>query len=141
MKLPCMPGIESTPTEPPKPKPAVVEMQPATTSGTSTIMKVDEVKVIKGVVKKGWKKKKEETSTDKPTKPTGTSAKGQMFAENSNWNPNSSSLTGKGPYPLPSFDARQIIYPGANRDVWWDMPQLIAQVSILLCLHNLCAKT
>ena len=31
-------------------------------------------------------------------------------------------------YQLPSFDARQIIYPGANYDPWWDMPQLIAQV-------------
>jgi hypothetical protein len=31
-------------------------------------------------------------------------------------------------YQLPSFDARQIIYPGANHDPWWDMPQLIAQV-------------
>ncbi|KAJ6560988.1 hypothetical protein B0H10DRAFT_2240170 [Mycena sp. CBHHK59/15] len=30
-------------------------------------------------------------------------------------------------YQLPSFDARRIIYPGANHDAWWDMPQLIAQ--------------
>ncbi|KAF8493765.1 hypothetical protein F5888DRAFT_1806092 [Russula emetica] len=27
----------------------------------------------------------------------------------------------------PPFDARQIIYPGANYDPWWDMPQLLAQ--------------
>ncbi|KAJ7111417.1 hypothetical protein C8R44DRAFT_528714, partial [Mycena epipterygia] len=25
-------------------------------------------------------------------------------------------------------DARRIIYPGANYDPWWDMPQLIVQV-------------
>jgi hypothetical protein len=31
-------------------------------------------------------------------------------------------------YQIPSFDARRIIYPGANYDPWWDMPQLIAQV-------------
>ncbi|KAJ7651932.1 hypothetical protein B0H17DRAFT_1269728, partial [Mycena rosella] len=30
-------------------------------------------------------------------------------------------------YRLPSFDACRIIYPGANHDPWWDMPQLIAQ--------------
>ena len=35
-------------------------------------------------------------------------------------------------YHLPRFDARQIIYPGANHDPWWDMSQLIAQVSSLL---------
>jgi hypothetical protein len=33
-------------------------------------------------------------------------------------------------YRLSSFDARRIIYPGANHDPWWDMPQLIAQVSV-----------
>ncbi len=33
-------------------------------------------------------------------------------------------------YQLHSFNARQIIYPGANHDPWWDMPQLIAQVGI-----------
>jgi hypothetical protein len=31
-------------------------------------------------------------------------------------------------YRLNTFDARKIIYPGANHDPWWDMPQLIAQV-------------
>ena len=31
---------------------------------------------------------------------------------------------------MPSFDARRIIYPGANGDAWWDMPQLLAQVSL-----------
>lgn len=33
-------------------------------------------------------------------------------------------------YRLNSFDARRIIYPGAKHDAWWDMPQLIKQVSI-----------
>jgi hypothetical protein len=33
-------------------------------------------------------------------------------------------------YQIPSFDACRIIYPGANHDPWWDMPQLIAQVSL-----------
>lgn len=36
-------------------------------------------------------------------------------------------------YQIPSFDARRIIYPGANYDPWWDMSQLIAQVSVSLC--------
>jgi hypothetical protein len=31
-------------------------------------------------------------------------------------------------YRLPKFDAREIIYPGAKHDPWWDMPQLIKQV-------------
>ena len=31
-------------------------------------------------------------------------------------------------YRIPSFDAHRIIYPGANYDPWWDMPQLITQV-------------
>jgi hypothetical protein len=34
-------------------------------------------------------------------------------------------------YRIPSFDAQRIIYPGANHDPWWDMPQLIAQVKLL----------
>lgn len=32
-------------------------------------------------------------------------------------------------YRLRTYDARRIIYPGANYDPWWDMKQLIAQVS------------
>jgi hypothetical protein len=39
---------------------------------------------------------------------------------------------GASAYRLSSFDARRIIYPGANHDPWWDMPQLIAQVSTCL---------
>ncbi|KAI5832151.1 hypothetical protein K523DRAFT_414427 [Schizophyllum commune Tattone D] len=31
-------------------------------------------------------------------------------------------------YRLTTYDARQIIYPGANHDPYWDMPQLLAQV-------------
>ncbi|KAE9385106.1 hypothetical protein BT96DRAFT_1092754, partial [Gymnopus androsaceus JB14] len=31
-------------------------------------------------------------------------------------------------YRIRSFEARRIIYPGANHDPWWDMKQLIAQV-------------
>ncbi|KAJ7681396.1 hypothetical protein B0H17DRAFT_1138431 [Mycena rosella] len=34
-------------------------------------------------------------------------------------------------YRLPSFDTRRIIYPGANHNPWWDMPQLILQVLFL----------
>jgi hypothetical protein len=32
-------------------------------------------------------------------------------------------------YRLSSFDAQEIIYPGSSYDSWWDMPQLISQVS------------
>ncbi|KAJ3791637.1 hypothetical protein GGU11DRAFT_101012 [Lentinula aff. detonsa] len=31
-------------------------------------------------------------------------------------------------YRIRSFEARRIIYPGANYDPWWDMKQLLAQV-------------
>lgn len=34
-------------------------------------------------------------------------------------------------YRIRSFEARRIIYPGANHDPWWDMKQLIAQVHFL----------
>ena len=108
MKLPCAPKVEPTPTEPPK-----EEVKKAT-------------KERKSGVKKGRKKAKE--VPEKPSEPTGTSANGRTFAENSNWDPNASSGAGEGPYRLPSFDARRIIYPGANGDPWWDMPQLLAQV-------------
>lgn len=30
---------------------------------------------------------------------------------------------------LPTYDARKIIYPGKNHDPYWDMPQLVEQVS------------
>jgi hypothetical protein len=41
-------------------------------------------------------------------------------------------------YQIPSFDARRIIYPGANYDPWWDMPQLIAQVNNPAFLFDNC---
>jgi hypothetical protein len=28
----------------------------------------------------------------------------------------------------PDLDARQIIYPGSNRDPWWDTKQLLVQI-------------
>ncbi|KAJ7586334.1 hypothetical protein C8J56DRAFT_891253 [Mycena floridula] len=39
-------------------------------------------------------------------------------------------------YRLNSYDARHIIYPGANYDPWWDMPQLIAQVKDAIKIFN-----
>jgi len=120
MKLPCVPDIEPIPAE---------SSQPIETPNTPTVTKGAKTKVAKRGVKKGFKKG---TLLDKPSKPTGTLAKGRTFAVNSNWNPTTSSIAGEGPYRLPSFDARRIIYPGANGDSWWDMPQLIAQVSIYL---------
>jgi hypothetical protein len=81
---------------------------------------------------KGQKKK----LLNKSNEPTGTLAKGRTFADNSHWNPDTLSTTGEGPYRLPSFDARRIIYPGANGDAWWDMPQLIAQVSDLVSSYT-----
>ncbi|KAJ6467260.1 hypothetical protein C8R45DRAFT_938619 [Mycena sanguinolenta] len=35
-------------------------------------------------------------------------------------------------YRLPKLDAREIIYPGAKHDPWWDMPQLIKQTRIAI---------
>jgi phosphoribosyl-AMP cyclohydrolase len=31
---------------------------------------------------------------------------------------------------LKEVDARKIIYPGKNHDLWWDMPQLLGQVHL-----------
>lgn len=111
MKLPCQPDAES-----------LVATQNALTE-------MDEGKSMKKGVKK--ERKKKERLLDKANNPTGTSAKGRTFTENSSWNPGTS--LDKELYRLPSFDARRIIYPGANRDPWWDMPQLVAQVSIHVC--------
>lgn len=33
-------------------------------------------------------------------------------------------------------DARQIIYPGSNRNAWWDTDQLIAQVKRAIRIHK-----
>ena len=132
MKLPCAPNIESIPTEPPQPKPTI-KTPLVTASDTPRNMKVKEVKkAAKQKIKKEQKKKIKEITLGEPGEPTGTSAKGQTFAENLNWSPSTSSVTDGGPYRLPSFDARRVIYPGANKDPWWDMPQLIAQVSVFL---------
>lgn len=38
-------------------------------------------------------------------------------------------------YRLSSFDAHHIIYPGANYDPWWDMPQSINQVCVMQFSH------
>lgn len=69
------------------------------------------------------------TSSKRKSKPKNTRAKtntGRTAAEHS-WVP-PPPPPGISSYQLPSFDARRIIYPGANHDPWWDMPQLIAQV-------------
>jgi hypothetical protein len=29
----------------------------------------------------------------------------------------------------PDLDTRQIIYPGSNRDPWWDIKQLLVQIT------------
>ncbi|KAF7310230.1 DDE family endonuclease [Mycena indigotica] len=34
-------------------------------------------------------------------------------------------------YRCDTYEANRIIHPGANHDPWWDMPQLIAQASLL----------
>ena len=115
MKLPHALGVGS-------------EEPPVATLNTSAAAKMEEEKSTKKGVKKERKKEKPLTEDNNPT---GTSAKGRTFAENSNWSPGT--LSDKGSYCLPSFDAWRIIYPGANGDPWWDMPQLIAQVCI--CPH------
>ena len=146
MRLPCAQKVEPTPAGPSELKP-VIETQLVAALNTLTInpmttnanAKTEEAKVVtkgrKKGVKKEWKKTKG-TPPDGPTEPTGTSAKGRTFAENSNWNPGASPTMGEGPYRLPSFDARRIIYPGANGDPWWDMPQLVAQVSVRPVYHS-----
>jgi hypothetical protein len=130
MQLPCAPTIAPSLLEPLFDGQGTAVNQPV---GAET----DEVKkTTKGGVKK--ERKKKEILLDKLREPTGTVAKGRTFAENSDWSPDALSVTGEGPYRLPSFDARRIIYPGANGDPWWDMPQLIAQVS-LVCVFVICA--
>ena len=115
---------------------AQMKLPPVTTSNspatTTTNTKNKEVENGKG--KKERKKRTKAKLPSEPSEPTGTSAKGRTFAENSNWNPDasSSSTSGGGPYRLPSFNARRIIYPSANGDPWWDMPQLLAQVRAFL---------
>jgi hypothetical protein len=38
---------------------------------------------------------------------------------------------------LAAFKARKIIYPGKGFDAWWDLPQLIDQLKILIKIFNL----
>lgn len=128
MKLPCTPNVGPAPTKPPQPKPSTG------ISGTQTDPTIAKAMTTKKKVRKEQNMK---TLLKKPGEPTGTSAKGRTFAENSNWSPNISLATDGGPYRLPSFDARRIIFPGANGDAWWDMPQLIAQVSTCFYPHYL----
>lgn len=67
----------------------------------------------------------------KPAKPKNTrkaAAKGRTYAvQDQEWVPPPPPAPFTS-YRLSSFDARCIIYPGANYDPWWDIPQLIQQV-------------
>jgi hypothetical protein len=64
----------------------------------------------------------------KTAKKTPATTQGRTFVEN-DWVPPPPPAPYTA-YQIPSFDARCIIYPGANYDPWWDMPQLIAQVRV-----------
>jgi hypothetical protein len=73
-----------------------------------------------------------DTSTGRPSKAKKTrksvGTEGRTFAEQENeWIPPPPPAPFSS-YRLSSFAARRIIYPGANYDPWWDMPQLIQQV-------------
>lgn len=72
----------------------------------------------------------EKTAGRKSKKKTSSPAmtQGRTYAEN-DWVPPPPPAPFTA-YQIPSFDARRIIYPGANYDPWWDMPQLIAQVCL-----------
>ena len=73
------------------------------------------------------KKKKEPKKNKTPNKKPVTTARTLATAVEDEWVP----PPPPAPFPsyrLSSFDAQRIIYPGANYDPWWDMPQLIAQV-------------
>jgi hypothetical protein len=37
---------------------------------------------------------------------------------------------------LPAFEARKITYPGKGFDVWWDLPQLIDQIKIMISIFD-----
>ena len=125
MKLPCAPNVASAPV------PLAVEESPVTRSGLP-VADAETDKGKRSAKAKAKKERKKKTLSEKTNEPTGTSAKGRTFVENSNWSPDTLSRTDEGSYRLPSFDARRVIYPGANGDAWWDMPQLIAQVSSFL---------
>jgi hypothetical protein len=100
MELPLAPQKESPAQQTPQPEPS--------SSDTP-------VPPQKGKVKRA----------PKPKNKRGAPATGRTEAEHS-WTPPPAPRGTT--YRLSSFDARRIIYPGANYDAWWDMPQLIAQV-------------
>lgn len=131
MRLPRAPDVASAPTAPSPPK-HLDEVSVATPGLPPPTKNASKEKVKKG--------RRRKIVLDEPSEPTGTMAGGRTFAENSNWNPNTSLATGEEQYRLPSFDARRIIYPGANGDPWWDMPQLIAQVSACLSARSSCVR-
>lgn len=108
MRLPCAQKVEPTPAGPSKLKP-VIETQLVAALNTLTInpmttnanAKTEEAKAVTKGRKKGVKKEQKKTKgtpPDGPTEPIGTSAKGQTFAENSNWNPSASPTMDEGPY-------------------------------------------
>lgn len=79
--------------------------------------------------KKKGKGKATSTST-KNSKKASASTAGRTYTEQeNNWVPPPPPSPFRS-YRLPSFDARRIIYPGANYDPWWDMSQLIGQVRV-----------
>jgi hypothetical protein len=101
MELPLAPTETESPTEStpvPQPDPSTLNAPP----------------------KRGKAKK-----APKPKNKRGAATTGRTEAEHSWTPPPAPDGTS---YRLPSFDARRIIYPGANYDAWWDMPQFIAQV-------------
>ena len=101
------------PVEPTRPVPPSAPVVPPVTAITAAL----------STAKRGWGKKPKEKAVQPSEHRTLKQADG--------WVPPPPPATFKS-YRLPRFDARQIIYPGANHDPWWDMSQLIAQVSSLL---------
>lgn len=73
-------------------------------------------------------KKPKKTKAPKPKKVKRVVATRRTLAKPNDWVPPLPPAPFES-YRILSYDARQIIYPGVNHDPWWDMPQLIAQVS------------
>lgn len=103
MKLPIRPS-----------KPTLVQLDPKTEAATTS-------------GKKSQTRKKNAKKANAKTSSTTTS--GRTFTEHGAavWTPPPPPAPFKA-YRLAQFDACHIIYPGANYDPWWDMPQLIVQV-------------
>lgn len=76
------------------------------------------------------KKGRKKTESNAPPKPATTRSFSELEDE---WQPPPPPAPFTS-YRINSFDARRIIHPGANYDPWWDMPQLIQQVSVSICL-------